>query len=607
MSYIHSTDRPHPPFRLNSSSLEPAGGLLASMGKVIAERVLAFPALNAVHRRATASGDERPFCERALAALDVRLDVSDDDLARIPRNGPLLVVANHPFGGLDGLALLTLIKRVRPDVRILANHLLAMIPELRDQSVFVDPYGGDGAVARNLGSMRAAMRFIRGGGALAVFPAGEVSGPDPRTGEVADIGWNPFIARLIRGGETSVVPVFFAGRNSALFQWAGRLHSRLRSLLLPRELLRQRGRRLDVRIGQPITPSKLKQFESDEELAAYLRVRTYVLAGRAVKQGSVEAVPAKAVRTGDAIAVTESADLVAAEIEALPPENQLASSGALRVVIGHAYQFRTTLREIGRLREITFRRVGEGTGRPRDLDTFDQHYLHLLVWHSQRREIVGSYRLGLTDQILGNRGKAGLYTSTLFDFKDELLKQISPAIELGRSFVRPEYQKDYAPLMLLWRGIALFVSRNPQYRRLFGPVSISNEYQSLSRQILVAFLRQNVLAPDLAKWVIPRNPPKHWPGRAWSSRLAATTVKTIEVVDELVGEIETERAGMPVLLRQYLRLNAKLLGFNVDPEFGDVLDGLMLVDLLDVDRAILTRYMGRENLAALYGFHGRQA
>jgi putative hemolysin len=211
--------------------------------------------------------------------------------------------------------------------------------------------------------------------------------------------------------------------------------------------------------------------------------------------------------------------------------------------------------------------------------------------------------MGLTDRILQQFGLDGLYTSTLFRYRIELLHQLGPSVELGRSFVRPEYQKDYAPLMLLWKGIGSFVASNPQYRRLFGPVSISNEYHSLSKYLLMEFLKHNDADQDLRKLVTPRNPPRFAPGRSWQARLAGTVVRTVDAIDELLGEIESDRAGMPVLLRQYLKLNAKLLGFNVDPDFGDVLDGLMLVDLTQVPRAILTRYMGRDGVAKFLSHH----
>jgi putative hemolysin len=592
------------PFHFESHDESTPAGWLAKICSPLIERFLAFPALNRLYRQAVSGGPDQPFYAGAMGVLGVAADVTAEEVLHVPAKGPLVVVANHPFGGLDGLVLAAMLQRVRPDVKVLANRLLRVIPELRDSMLFVDPFGGPDAAARNVAAMRGALKWVREGGALVVFPAGEVSSLNRRTGEVADIPWSPVAARLIRATWATVLPVFFHGQNSWLFQAAGLIHPRLRTALLPRELLRQRGRRIAVTIGRPIPPQKLAAIESDDELATYLRVRTYVMASRA-RPASQRVKRQKAQRVEQPIAPPEPSGLLAAVIARLPTEDRLASSGPLEVWIGESGQLGPVLTEIGRLREVTFRGVGEGSGKPIDLDRFDDAYLHLFVWNTAKREVVGAYRLGLTDRILAARGKAGLYTSALFDFRDDLLAQISPAIELGRSFVRPEYQKEFAPLMLLWKGIALFVARHPGYRRLFGPVSISNEYQSLSREILMAFLRRNALAADLAKGVAPRNPPKLRGRRDGTSKLAALVVKTVEAVDELVGEIESDRAGMPVLLRQYLKLNAKLLGFNVDADFGDVLDGLMLVDLLDVAPAILTRYMGRDALTAYYAHHGR--
>ncbi|CAN5580587.1 GNAT family N-acetyltransferase [soil metagenome] len=588
------------PFQIDLTSLRPLTRFAATIASPAINWVLALRDLNNIHARARMMSNPAHFCVRALSALNVSLQVDHNEAERIPATGSLVVVANHPFGGIDGLALLALLKRRRTDVKILANHLLRRIPEMADDCFFVDPFGGADATSRNLASMRAALRWVKSGGALAVFPAGEVSSLELLRGGVADTPWNPAVAGLVRAAKAPVLPVFFEGQNSSLFQTLGLLSPRLRTLMLPRELLKRRGSTLQVHVGNCIPSAKLARFDSNEQIISYLRVRTDLLSGRTHRSAQPKAAASEQIP----IAPEFSPDLIGAELEALPIDQHLASSGSFRVSYGTANQLPTTLREIGRLREITFRRVGEGTGKSLDIDSFDQRYLHLLVWDQHKKQIVGAYRLGLTDELLAVAGKDGLYTHTLFQYRDELLEQIGPAIELGRSFVRPEYQKEFAPLMLLWRGIALFVAKHPKYRMLFGPVSVSNDYRSMTKQLLIEFLKINTPASeDLQKLVLPRNPPKFGRGRSFAARLAGTIVRTIDGIDELVGEIESDRLGMPVLLRQYLKLNAKLLGFNVDPDFGDVLDGLMLVDLTKVERAILTRYMGRENVVKFLSFH----
>jgi hypothetical protein len=304
------------------------------------------------------------------------------------------------------------------------------------------------------------------------------------------------------------------------------------------------------------------------------------------------------------IAAGVPGSLLDAEVRSLPPDQRLYENAGMSVVVARAAQAPLAVGEIGRLRETTFRAAGEGTGKARDLDRFDEHYWHLFLWNGERQEIVGAYRMGATDEILAQRGVTGLYTSTLFRYERRLLDQINPALELGRSFVRAEYQRDHSSLMLLWKGIGRFISERPRYRMLIGPVSISNDYQSISRQILMAFLYATSFRADLAELVQARNPPTL--GRAdWEHGLLSTVVKNLSQVGALLTEIESDGKGVPVLLRQYLKLNARLLGFNVDPAFGNALDGLMLADLLEVDRSILVRYMGEAGARAFLAHHQR--
>ena len=606
------------PFQLPPAVFSLFPRAVSAAVRVSCERVLAFPALNAVYQRTRASRAPHLFCERALQSLAVEIDASAEDLARIPTTGPLIVVANHPFGGLDGLILTALLQRVRADVQILANYLLRRIPEMRETCIFVDPFGGPAAAAHNHGAMKSAVHWVQRGGVLGVFPAGEVSHYTLRRGCVTDPPWDDSVARLVRRTGATVLPVYFSGGNSRFFQFAGLLHPRLRTAMLPRELLRKRGQSVRVEIGSPISFSRVSRFltakDADNQsrrdeavrLTEYFRVRTYILRGRgAAKQRWNAGTTDRAAQMVELRPIVDALPpaVVSAEVEALPAEQCLASSGSWRVLFGNAQQLPNVLREIGRLRESTFRLVGEGTGREVDLDRFDPHYLHLFVWNAEARHIVGAYRMGQTDVLLKRFGADGLYTSTLFRYRPRLLDQLTPALELGRSFVIPEVQRDYAPLLLLWRGIGRFVALHPRYRRLFGAVSISDEFQTMTKQLLMAFLRVRSFDTELAALVQPRNPPKMQRFRDADERRLAMLVDDVADVEELVGEIESNRRSVPVLLRQYLKLNAKLLGFNIDPDFGDVLDGLVLVDLTTVEPPILNRYLGRDGAAAFLAHH----
>jgi putative hemolysin len=291
------------------------------------------------------------------------------------------------------------------------------------------------------------------------------------------------------------------------------------------------------------------------------------------------------------------AEVVRREVERLAPDCILLSEGQQSVYVAAAPDIPGVLREIGRLREVCFRAVGEGTGRAIDLDEFDERYLHLFVWSDSERQIVGAYRVGLTDRILAERGVSGLYTSTLFEFDPGLLHELGPALELGRSFVRPEWQRSYTPLLLLWRGIAELVLRDPRYATLFGPVSISAAYSSASQRVILDFLEQNHLVHVASHRVRARNPPASVPS------MTPPGLDDLKALSRLVADGEADRKGVPVLLRQYLKLGGRLLGFNVDPAFGHVLDVLIVVDLRRTPRRTLARYMGPTGSARFLAHH----
>ncbi len=572
----------------------------------VVERVLKFPALNQVYLDACRGRtDEREgtFFERVSKVLGMQLDVDEEQLARVPQSGPLVVVANHPLGGLEGILLPALLNRVRPDIKVVSNYLLSCMPEMHDVSFFVDPFGKPTSTERNFAAMRSILRWVRDGGAIATFPAGEVSHLHWRQRRVVDPAWDATIAKIVQRAEAAVLPVFVDGRNSNLFQMMGLIHPRLRTAMLPRELLKKRNGTIRMRIGSPLTSARTKRFKDPAELTDYMRVRTYIL-----KKNRKEDTPPRAEiidRPGYARIVDPvSPEVVADEIAGLPKDQFMLESGEQQVYFARSSQAPNLLRELGRLREIAFRQVGEGTGFELDIDRFDEHYLHLFIWHKTEAKIVGAYRLGLTDEILPRFGKAGLYTDTLFRYQQELLDQINPAIELGRSFVHPAFQNSYAPLMLLWKGIGSFIAQNPRYTRLIGPVSISAQYTTMSRHLLVAFLKLNKYLPALGKLIHPKNPPEFSPDRDWDARQFSTVIRDLDEVNDLISDLESDRKRMPVLLRQYLKLNAQLLGFNVDPEFGDALDGLMLVDATTTDRRTMIRYMGREATNKFLAYHG---
>jgi putative hemolysin len=573
----------------------------------VVERALGIAELAGLYTTLRAQRDETPIAGRLLKHLEITERVSQKDLERIPRLGPALLVVNHPFGILEGAVLLTLLSWIRSDVKFLANGILEAIPEIRNLLIPVDPLRDAGATSNHTG-MRKAIEFLAAGGLLVIFPAGEVSHFQWRERSIADPKWNPAIARMLaiasrRAQGISVIPLYVEGSNSLLFQAAGLVHPRLRTVMLGRELLNKRRATIEVRIGSPVAAEKLLAIPSDEERTEYLRWRTYLLASRHEYKPRT-ALPF--VRAGARVAnlkpVAPPADsaVMEREVAGLAACSRLANSGELSAYLASAEEIPAVLKEIGRLRELTFRAAGEGTGKSIDLDTFDSHYLHLFIWNESKREIVGAYRLAGTDMVRVKFGVGGLYTGTLFKYGNEFLDHMGPALELGRSFVRIEYQKGSAALLLLWKGIGKFVAQNPQYKVLFGPVSISNQYQSASRRLMVSFLERYVSLKEWAGLVSSRNPFRSRDARC---RALPDAALDLDDLSAAVSDLEPSQAGLPVLLRQYLKLGGKLLGFNVDPRFANTLDGLIVVDLTKTEPKLLDRYLGKQEAAQFLAFH----
>jgi putative hemolysin len=543
--------------------------------------------------------------ESLLAEMRVGLRVEAADHARIPTGGPVVVVANHPYGMLDGAILTALLTRVRPDVRVLTSFLPGDVPELQRQCIFVDSFQTDRAAESNRPGLRQAFSWLQQGGMLAIFPSGEVSHWQMPAAQIADSEWNDAAARLIRRSGASALPVYFCGHNGAGFQLLSMIHPKLRTAFLLQELLQQQGKTVEVRVGSKISAGALAAIPHDREATEYLRWRTYLLARRSRPEASWPAAwrSRLAFKVQEAVAAAVEPDLLAEEVESLPPDRCLAGNGDLAVYLGSAREIPRLLGEVGRLRELTFRGAGEGTGKSRDLDPFDDYYWHIVLWHKTKRELVGAYRAGNTAEILAERGISGLYTSTLFRYDERVFQKLGPALELGRSFVRPEYQRQYAPLLLLWKGIGRLVAMRPENPVLFGAVSISNAYNQASREMIYQFFEERKGEDELAGWIEPRR--RFRPGllRNWDCRGMSRVLRDLDELSEPITDVEADGKGLPILLRQYAKIGGKLLGFNVDRKFSSVLDGLVLVDLRQTEPAVLDRYMGREGAARFRQYH----
>jgi len=553
------------------------------------ECLLGLSQLDTYYRQRQHDMSSQDFLRYTLNKLGVDYSIASGNISNIPDEGPSIVVANHPFGAIEGVMLAELLLKQRNDVKVLANEYLHRINEISDLFIGVDVFDNSSSIASNAHGIKQAIKHLQTGGILLVFPAGEVSSLQLKQAKITDKHWNRIIAMMVRKTQASTTPIYIEGKNSKLFHIMGIVHPRLRTLLLVREMLNKRQQKIKLHIGQNISYSELSSLSSDEAITCYLRMNTYLLAGQVSNRYGIEKNTPTSMQT---IALPANKQFLKNDIDNLPADCLLLSKNMLSVYCASAELLPNILPELGRLREITFRQVAEGTGHARDIDEYDKNYLQMFIWNHDKNEIVGAYRLGLVDQLVKKSGVKALYSHSLFQYDIAFIQSLGGSIEMGRSFICPEYQRSINNLFLLWKGIATFVSRNPQYTNLFGPVSISSDYSDLSRGLMAGFLQLHHYDKQRAEMVRARNPHKNSQAAFWSKNMLKN-ISDNQLISKLIYRMEGDK-GLPVLLRQYIGLNGKLVSFNVDKDFNNALDGMIIVDFLKIPEKSLAKYMGKE-------------
>lgn len=568
----------------------PAGSVWPEWLINLGERFLGFHALNVAHAHIEddwENGSEENFFKLACKYLNLLYDL--EGLENIPKEGPCVIVANHPHGMSDGLMFGDIAMRVRSDIRIIVNEFLDCVRGMRPYEIKVDVYGGEKAKRANMLGMKQILQWLREGHCILVFPSGSAASYSKQDGRIIDDPWQTNISSLIRKTNATVVPMHISGHTGQLFQLVTRVAKEHRSSLLAREIKRDGRMRHTIRIGKPISPSSFSMFKDDAALSDYLRLCTMLLRyeKRVTKQVTTE-------RNMVDIDEPESTEVLEAEINALPSETLCYenSKTGLKVFAVEAKQIPHMLHEIGVQREITFRAVGEGSGTACDLDDYDNHYVHLIMWDCNKKALAGAYRFGRTDVILREKGAKGIYNSMFFEFSQKFLDFAKDGLELGRAFITKAYQRHPASLDTLWMGLGRYLSAHPEYRYLYGTVSISSEYTHLSRALMLTYLRQNRMHPELQHTVTAKCPPHDMELLSEDARLIPTALEEPKLLAPLVSKIEPDGKGIPVLLRQYLRLGGTMTAFNIDHDFGDTLDCLVIVEPRATDARVRQRYLG---------------
>jgi putative hemolysin len=538
-----------------------------------------IPRINEIYRRSW-STDPGEFLDHVFRELAVDIDVSQRELDNIPETGPFIVVANHPFGAIDGLALLKTIRQRRPDFKIMANFLLQYVQPLKEAFISVNPFEELKSSHSNLSGIKDCLLHLRQGSGLGIFPAGEVSTYDTAENAVVDKPWSNGAIKLIQKAGVPIVPVHFAGHNSVTFHALGLIHPRLRTLALPAELLKKSGSTLTLSVGRVVHAHELNGFEETEQAGSYLRARTYAVGYRkAVARPSVYGLH-DATSMHDIIAPTVSCDIMA---DIYANRNAcIAKQGSFEVYELDKSKAQNVLREVGRLREVTFRSVGEGTGLPTDLDEFDEYYKHLVVWDTACNRIVGAYRIGHGPSIMRDHGVSGFYLSTLYRIEGPARDILQHSAELGRSFVVQDYQRHRLSLFTLWKGIEAYLEKHNDVRHLIGPVSISSDYHVSSKRLMMHFFRKQSAQHPLRKFIKPLTPYHERCAMPAVTDLVEGMRGDIKALDRVISDNEPSGSGVPVLVKRYMAQNGSILAFNCDPNFNNSLDGFLIVNVADI-------------------------
>lgn len=550
----------------------------------IASVAMSVLCINKINRLYSPSADlsDQAFTEHMLNMYGITYDNNVSELNVIPKEGPFIIVSNHPFGAIEGILLYDAIARIRPDFKVMANFILSYIPNLKNVFIPVNPFTNNPEWGNSLGGIKTAMEHVSNGNGLGIFPAGEVSRYNGNK-YPEDIEWSVTIAKLVKKCKVPVIPFYFDGVNSKKFYRLAKIHSMLGTAMLLNELYNKRNRHFTIKIGKPILPSDIEVYDDYKKLAAYLRTRSYALEANINK----EEIKNRNTKQ-ESLPPPLKSYLLVNELDKIRNKSYLFSCAQYECFLADYNDIPNVIYELGRRREEAFRAIGEGSGKQLDTDKYDLYYKHLILWDKEENRLVGGYRLGIGKDIIEQKGINGFYISSLFKISDSFKDVLSKSIELGRSFVTVDYQKDILPLMLLLKGLMMVAYKYKDVNYFIGPVSISNWYPDFYKSLMVRYISTKFPCNEFKDMVQARTPFNVNFLKTDPDILLENNIATVEKFDRYMMKLSNGDYRLPTLFKKYLKLQSKFLCFNIDPDFNDTLDGLLLLKFSDIPESELS-------------------
>lgn len=587
---------------ISKSDLIKASGLgkLGFLKNPVAAAIMRFTKINEVNKLYDILKEKKgkDFFDSFVRERNLKYIVFEEDLIKIPKTGPFILVSNHPLGAIDGILMAKILTEIRPDFKVMGNFLLEKIEPMRPFVISVNPFEGRKELKDSATGMRASLKHLETGGCIGIFPAGEVSNKNNQYGEILDKKWGKTALKLIKMAKVPVVPMYFHAKNSRLFYQVSKIHPDLQTLLLPAEMMHNREKPIRIRIGKPISVKVLDDHDTIDEMGEFLQKKIYMLKSYYERRKSIAAqlkLPNLKLNfpltkeenvVQNIIDETPQSDLIN-DIESLyKKDKMLFRNGIYEVFFATYTEIPSIMREIGRQRELTFRAIGEGSNLPFDLDGYDEHYHHLFLWDNKEQKLAGAYRMALGSEVMKKHGIDGFYTSSLFEFDQELQPFFRKVIEMGRAYISIEYQQKPLPLFLLWRGIVHVCLRNPEHKFLMGGVSISDKFSEFSKSLMIEFMRSHYYDSAVAQYIHPKHEFKVKLKDRDKHLFFDEVESDLNKLDKIIDDLEPEMR-LPVLIKKYIKQNAKVISFNVDPSFNDAIDGLMYIRISELPESTI--------------------